>query len=335
MLASGAALGADDLKTLREMLSEALDGTGRVTKIVDGMRRLAPTDPDARDLLRLPDVLETSLRLTQNALTQRARLVTNLGEPPLVRANEGELVHVFTNLMLNAAQAIPEGRPDDNEIRVSCTTDDKGSAVVEVRDSGRGIPAERLYRVFDPFFSTRGPRDGAGLGLAISQTIVTSYGGSVDVESEVGKGSVFRVTLPAAVIDAPVASIQNRPPKSTRRGKILIVDDEPAIARGLRRILAPLHDVTVVSDGEEAFALATGEQFDIIFCDLMMTGLSGMEFYERLAAAAPEAAHRMVFMTGGAFTARAEEFLRTTANRCLTKPFQRALVEAVVSDLLS
>ena len=334
MLAANAALPAGELQTLREMLAEALDGTTRVGKIVDGMRRLAPTDPDARNLLRLRDVVETALRLTHNALTQRARLTTDLRELPQVRANEGELVHVFTNLLLNAAQAIAEGHPADNEVRVSSFEDDRGRAVVEVRDSGRGIPADRLYRVFDPFFSTRGPRDGAGLGLAISQTIVTGYGGTLDAESEVGKGSLFRVTLPAATALATVASAFDPAPRADTRGQILIVDDEPGIARGLSRLLAPHHDVTVVSDGNEGLSLAQAGPFDIIFCDLMMTGVSGMELHERLATTNPEAAHRVVFMTGGAFTARAEEFLRANANRCLVKPFQRAQVEAVVRELL-
>jgi PAS domain S-box-containing protein len=334
LLAEGTVPSPEGLLTIREMLTEALDGTARVGKIVDGMRRLAPADPDARDLLRLPTVIEAAVRLTHNSLAHRARLVCSLGEPPLVRANEGELVQVLTNLLLNAAQAIDEGRPDDNEIRVSAFEAPDGRAVVEVRDTGRGIPADSLYRVFDPFFSTRGPRDGAGLGLAISQTIVAGYGGTLDVESEVGQGSLFRVTLPASISETPVTTALDRPSGSTRRGNILIVDDEPAIARGLQRMLGASHDVTVVSDGEEALALTREQRFDVVFCDLMMTGLSGMEFHERLMNMDPDATRGLVFMTGGAFTPRAEEFLRTTPNRCLAKPFQRATVEAVILELL-
>jgi len=117
---------------------------------------------------------------------------------PPVLAGEGRLNQVFLNLIVNAAHAIPEGAPDRNEIRLTTRTDDRGRAVIEVHDTGVGIPASDLQHIFDPFFTTKAPGEGTGLGLAICHGITSSLGGEITVESHVGTGSVFRVILPAA-----------------------------------------------------------------------------------------------------------------------------------------
>ena len=116
--------------------------------------------------------------------------------PPVV-ANEGRLGQVFLNLLVNAAQAVPEGDTTAHEIRVVLKR--VGNEVVaEVCDTGVGIKAEHLARLFDPFFTTKPVGVGTGLGLAVCHGIVTSLGGEIDVQSEPGKGSRFRVKLPAA-----------------------------------------------------------------------------------------------------------------------------------------
>jgi len=192
-----AALG-DGAGELREMLSDALEGAERVRAIVDGMRTFSRSDGERVERLELPRVVGTALALAMSELRERARVVTDLAPVPPVDANEGRLVQVLVNLLVNAAQAIPPGQASRHEVHVRTRTDAAGRAVVSIRDTGEGIPAERLARLFDPFFTTRPAGKGSGLGLAISHNIVTGLGGELTVDSAVGAGSTFSVILPAA-----------------------------------------------------------------------------------------------------------------------------------------
>jgi signal transduction histidine kinase len=123
--------------------------------------------------------------------------VRDLQPVPMVKANESRLGQVFLNLLLNAAQAIPDGAAAEHEIRIRTRTDGLGRVLVEVSDTGRGIPEELRARIFDPFFTTKPPGQGTGLGLAIAQGIAADHGGRIEVISRLGKGSIFRVVLPA------------------------------------------------------------------------------------------------------------------------------------------
>ncbi len=120
-----------------------------------------------------------------------------------------------------------------------------------------------------------------------------------------------------------------------RRARILVIDDEPAIAKGLARVLRD-HDVTVATDAREGLShIANDVAFDVVLCDLMMPGMSGMELYAESRASHPDLAARIIFMTGGAFTPQLEEFLASVANASLAKPFDGAAVRAVVDELVN
>jgi signal transduction histidine kinase len=134
--------------------------------------------------------------MAANVVRSRARLVKEYGEPPGVRANEGKLFQVFLNLVINAAQAIPEGKREEHEIRLVTRVDAEGRAVVEVRDTGCGIKPEHQGRIFEPFFTTKAAGEGTGLGLSICHTIVRALGGDIALESLPGRGTTFRVLLP-------------------------------------------------------------------------------------------------------------------------------------------
>ncbi len=286
--------------------------------------------------LDLREVLESAIRMTFHELRQKARLVKAYRPVPNVWADEGRLAQVFINLLVNAAQAIPAGDTADNEIRVSLATGPDGQAVVEIRDTGVGIPVEVLGRVFDPFFTTKAVGEGTGLGLSISHNIVSALGGSMEVESVVGRGSLFRVILPPGAPTAPSpAPAKPAPVGEFGPGKVLIVDDDPLVAQTLRRALRE-HDVTTAANGRQALELlGSARDFDVVVCDLMMPVMTGMELHAVLARERPDLAARMVFITGGAFTPAARAFLNQVPNPRLDKPFSSDRLRAAVRDVMA
>jgi CheY-like chemotaxis protein/anti-sigma regulatory factor (Ser/Thr protein kinase) len=257
-----------------------------------------------------------------NEIRHRAQLIRDYGDVPMAYSNEARLGQVLLNLLVNAAQAMPEGHASLNQIRVATRTAANGCVVIEVRDTGMGIPKEIMGRIFDPFFTTKPVGVGTGLGLALCQRMVIDLGGEIDVESEAGRGALFRVTLPPATgaSRAPAPATVRAEP--TRRARVLVIDDEVAIGRALQRSLGRHHDVVNLTSGKEALArIAAGERFDVILSDLMMPDVTGIEIYEGLSKIDLGQAKRMVFLTGGAFTPQAREFLGGVPNICIEKPF--------------
>ena len=194
------ALPADRAATLVEMIDEACMGAERVRKIVRGLRAFSRVEEGSPVAVDVVEVLESSISMTLHELRQKARVVRSYDSVDPVRADEARLAQVFINLLVNAAQAIGEGKAQRNEIRVAVRARPPGMVVVEVADTGHGIAVEHLGRVFDPFFTTKPVGQGTGLGLSISHNIVTALGGTIEVESVAGSGSTFRVALPAAPI---------------------------------------------------------------------------------------------------------------------------------------
>jgi PAS domain S-box-containing protein len=330
----GAAAG-QRLAELEHALAEAREGAERVRKIVRDLRVFSRAEEDRREPVALARVLESAVNMAWNELRHRARLVKDFGPTPLVEANESRLGQVFLNLLVNAAHAIPEGNVEANEIRLVARTDERGYAVVEVRDTGYGIPADVLPRIFDPFFTTKPVGQGTGLGLSICRNIVHGFGGTIDVRSTVDQGTVVCVTLPPARLDAvPAAPPEQRAVPPGRRGRILVVDDEPLVGGALRRVLEREHEAVAVTTGREALERLARERFDLVLCDLMMPEMTGMDFYAEVGRRFPDLAPRVVFLTGGAFTPRAREFLDRVPNERLEKPVDVQNLLALVRNLL-
>jgi CheY-like chemotaxis protein len=306
-------------------------GAERIRKIVRGLKTFGRAGEERRLVFDVHPVLELSIDMTYNEIRHRARLVKDYGKTPLVEADDARLAQVFINLLINAAQAIPEEDATANEIRILTSTDAAGSAVIEVRDTGAGIPASIIARVFDPFFTTKPIGVGTGLGLSICHNIVNAMGGAITVTSESGHGATFRVVLPAARASATQAAPVPVPPKAIApRGTVLVVDDEASVGDVLRRVLRG-HDVTAVTSAAEALArLDAGERYDVILSDLMMPAMSGMELHAEVSRRSPEVAARMVFISGGAFTPTAHAFLDRVVNERVEKPFDPQHVRDIV-----
>jgi len=176
-------------------VKDAREGAHRISDIVRDMRALARTDEDeAGGWFNLNDAIRSALRIARMETAQQASVHAELVDGLVVKGNPGPVSQVFVNLLVNAAQALAEGAGERKEIRIIARRE-SDQAVIEVSDTGPGIPPERLHRLFQPFFTTKGT--GTGLGLSISRNIVRRFGGDISVRSVPGDGTVFTVSLPA------------------------------------------------------------------------------------------------------------------------------------------
>ncbi|HVG58534.1 MAG TPA: ATP-binding protein [Hyalangium sp.] len=185
------------LNELDEVLREAAMGANKVRQIVADLKTFSRADDDMPATVNLQNVLESALTIARAELRARARVVRDYKEVPPVEGSEGRLGQVFLNLLINAAQAISPGQPEHNEIRIALRAV-QDHVIIEIHDTGAGIPPEMRARIFDPFFTTKPVGVGTGLGLFVCQGIITRFGGEISVESEMGQGTTFRVIFPAA-----------------------------------------------------------------------------------------------------------------------------------------
>jgi PAS domain S-box-containing protein len=328
---------AEDIAKLREALEAALQGATRVAAVVGQIRATTRPDGEERGPVDVRAALESALRVTHNEIHHRARLVTELAEVPpgLVVGSAQRLEQVFLNLLVNAVQALPDGRPE-NEIRVVLRAPSASEVLIEVADNGPGIPDDVRSRIFDPFFTTKPVGLGIGLGLSICHGIVTSHGGTITVESAPGRGSTFRIVLPAQAPEparAERAGSAAAPTTARARRRVLVIDDEPALAAMIRRVLSKECQVDLAADAREGLERLDGaEDYDVVLCDLMMPDMTGMDLFAEVARRRPGLERRFIFMTGGAFTPRATEFLAQVSNRRLEKPFETAVLKAAVAQ---
>jgi PAS domain S-box-containing protein len=320
------------LSPLLDSLVQAVDGMTRIREIVRNLMTFSQGTVEAHVLVDVRSVVESSIQMALHEIVHRARLVRDLGEVPPVEANEARLGQVFLNLVVNAAQAIPEGDTRRHEVRVTTRTDEAGNAVIEVGDTGVGIAPEMLPRIFDPFFTSKGPGQGVGLGLSISLGTVKSLGGDIHVASDPEQGTVFRVVLPSA---KGWRTSHCAPPSEAAVGErkhVLIVDDDRRVGAALERALSGVANVETTTDARAVLdRLAAGDRWDVILCDLLMPETSGMDLYREALRVAPDAAKCIIFMTAGAFTSRARAFLDGVRNPCLEKPIDLGQLRSLIA----
>lgn len=308
---------------LFENIESARDGAERIAFIVRLLSTFVRGSSDETQEIDVLRALDAAARLAMQHIRARARLQLELSSLPLVRANEARLAQVFLNLLINAAQAIPEGTPDQHEIRVR-TAHEGDRIVIAVSDTGCGIAPELTSRIFEPFYTTKPADQGTGLGLSISRDVIVSFGGTISVESELGKGATFRIALPIvgahhAHASGPVSALASSQP--SREGqRVLVLDDEPLIGDFLVGALEGSHvDVTV--DGAEALERVADGHYDLILCDLRMPRMSGIEFYSELSRHRPDLVSAFVLMTGAAVDEELACFLAAHQVPVLRKPF--------------
>jgi signal transduction histidine kinase len=315
-------------------IDDAYTGATRVRGIVSDLNSFSRGADDGAEAVDLVETMETAIRMATNELRHRARLERELGPVPPVVGHSGKIAQVFLNLLVNAAQSIPEGSASRNEVRVVTRTGADGRAIVEVRDTGGGIAPGVLPRILDPFFTTKPVGQGTGLGLSICHGIIRGMGGELQVESALGKGSIFRVLLPSG--GSPTGPVRRAPPEvRTGRARILVIDVEELFGKGVERTIGDEHEVVLEVMAQHALSrISNGETFDVILCDMMMPDCTGMEFHDKLRSIDPSLAARVVFTTGGAFTGPTREFLERVPNPHIGKPFTKRELQAALDQVL-
>jgi PAS domain S-box-containing protein len=319
---------------LRQALVEAREGAERVRHIVRDLRTFSSTPARIEGSFELGPVLESAIHMAFNEIRHRAQLVREYSNVPLISGCSSRLGQVFLNLLVNAAHAIPVGTANEHRIivRTSCS---RQQVKIEIIDTGVGIEPQHLARLFDPFFTTKPVGQGTGLGLFICKRIVNEHRGELQVESQPGAGSTFRVVLPAAEQTQPHGrSQEHKKPILPKRSRVLVVDDEPGIGRSLARALGHDHEVSTMTCARDALScLLESDIYDAVLCDVMMPEMTGVELYAELERARPELAPRVLFFTGGAFTPSTQAFVQRMADRCLEKPFDIREVKRKLAEL--
>lgn len=321
---------ADALFEAMTIVQESKEGMARIHRIVRDLHSFSRVDDDVRSPTDVNTAVESSLSMLRSELRYRATVERDLRATQRVSASAARLGQVFLNLIVNAAHALAEGNPKRNRLVVR-SYDQGAEIIVEVEDNGPGIPAEIRSRIFDSFFTTKPPGVGTGLGLPISRDIVRSAGGELSVESEPGRGALFRVRLPATV-SAPTQKTKTPTLRTAKaRRRILAIDDEALLIKAYRRMLIGYHDVETTLGAREALRIfGEDREFDVVLCDLQMPDMSGSELYSVVKQRWPELAERFIFITGGAFSSEARRFLEESMVACIPKPFHvRDLLELI------
>jgi CheY-like chemotaxis protein/two-component sensor histidine kinase len=333
---------------MQEIVADIQEGVQRIARIVGELRFFARSEEEGLSTpVDVNDLIRSALTLTQAQLRHRGKIQTDLQPVPWLSGENLRLVQVFVNLLVNAAQALPPGAEDRNEVCVdSCHVDD--FIIVRVRDTGVGIAPEHLPRVFDMFFTTKAPGEGTGLGLAIAHDLVQRAGGRIEIQSTVGLGTTVSVFIPVdhkhvshPVVPAPAQTAETpvvEPASIEPLGlELLIIEDEHPLAAAITRALSPRFRVHHVGNGLDAVKLLTASEpgrFAVILCDLRLPGVDGATVFRTVQEQLPEVAQRFVFLTGVSANDAHSEFLRSSPQPVLVKPFRTEALDGVLASVL-
>ncbi len=273
------------MNDLQEEAKDTDGGIGRIRDIARTLKSFMHSGGDETAEINVNELMDSAINMVFHEIKRKAKLEKAYAVyPPFLKMNPGKLQQVLINLLMNAAQAIEPNQMEHNRIRVG-TGVEGGNVLVEIQDTGQGVPDENLKRIFDPFFTTKPAGIGTGLGLSICHQIIHGYGGQILVRSRVGQGTTFTLLLPSVkpnlVISSPEAAVAS----PAARKKILVVDDEPANVDTFGRMLRKEHEVLFASSGLDALGILEREKqgFDAIVSDVNMATWMGWGFIKIFA----------------------------------------------------
>jgi signal transduction histidine kinase/CheY-like chemotaxis protein len=301
------------------------------------------TERTARPLDVNQLILDT-LQMFERSVSKDIVVTTDLcQEGAVVNGDDGQLQQALLNLFLNARDAMPGGgtlavatsvREIDDHTRSRFSSVAPGAFVeITVRDSGSGIPSSAQNRIFEPFFTTK--EQGTGLGLSVVYGVVQGHGGFIDLESETGRGTTFRLYLPRVL--AAVRTGRSTPRARLPRGRehILVIEDETSVSEIARDMLSGLgYTVYGVHDGKSAvdFYRARQAAIDLVLLDINMPVMSGTEAFEQLRTINP--AVRIVIVTGYGTADIERSSFSSPPDGFLQKPFQLETLATAVRGFL-
>jgi signal transduction histidine kinase/ActR/RegA family two-component response regulator len=328
------ALAGSPLAARVEKISRAAE---RCTRIVRNFLALAREYPPERQEVPLDRIVREAVELFAYQLrVDNVEVVMNLaGDLTALWADPHQLHQVVVNLLTNAHHAMREVATPRALTLVTRADPARRRVLLEVSDTGPGIPSEIQRRIFEPFFTTKPPGQGTGLGLSLCQGIVENHGGSIRVESRPGHGATFIVELPVRARPAGVPQAPSAEALPPTPGKaILVVDDEPEVADVLAEMLvADGHRVTRAANGALALDALRRGTCDVILSDIRMPVLDGPGLYRELERQYPQLVRRFAFVTGDTLTPETREFLDRTGAPSLTKPFNAEEVRRAVARI--
>jgi two-component system NtrC family sensor kinase len=312
----------------------------RCHKIVHSLLSFARQHAPERKIVNVGELLDSVLELLAYEMrTSNIEVITRYDSSlPRIIGDSHQLQQVILNILNNARQAIQAHQPT-GQIRL--VTERAAHLVrVTISDNGPGISRENLSKIFDPFFTTKPVGQGTGLGLSLCYGIIKEHGGSLHADSKPGAGATFTIEFPAASASA-IASLRGSDSEPIANAvlpgkRILIIDDEEWILTLTRKVLEEDgYAVDVATDGQAALEAITDKKYDLLVCDQKMPGLSGPQLYERLTESHPEAAERLIFMTGDTVGDNFQQFLARTQKHCLTKPFSLVELRRTVANAVN
>jgi signal transduction histidine kinase/ActR/RegA family two-component response regulator len=327
------------VRNLRIIVKSAQDGAHTVKRIQDFARQRRDKNFEliAIDQLLLEIIEMTRPRWKNSAEANNIQIKfeSRISTNAFIMGDESELREVLVNMIFNAVDAMPEGG-----LIALAAAEEGGSVSISISDTGQGMSEEVRTRVFDPFFTTKG-KAGLGLGLAVSYGIVTRHEGTINVESEAGRGATFRITLPKVEAearapqeakDSPEPSAPIPLPSHARRLRILVVDDEAPLRDIIGEMLQQEgHEVRLAESGRQALELFDAESFDAVFTDIGMPGMNGWELARSIRAR--DGRIPLAVITGWGNAVGAHEQSEAGVNWVVTKPFTAARISELAHEV--
>ena len=313
-------------------------GSARVKEIVKRMLTFSRQTKPKKSCVNINELIEATLDLRSYVLKTANIEVVKRFDPDLhcVVADAGQMQQVFLNLIVNAEYSMKQSHGRGN---LTIATEKAGEHVrISFKDDGAGMTRDTREKVFNPFFTTKGVGEGTGLGLSVTRSIILEHNGTIEVESEPGKGAVFTVILP---INSPTedtggdSSSDPAQADKVKSGRVIVVDDEEAITSLVKAVLTREgYRVDVASDSTGASEMLDSTLYDTVLMDIRMPGVSGIDIYNDIKSRRPELAGRFIFITADASDDNTKAFLDRNELPYIVKPFDIKILLKMVEGLL-
>ena len=312
----------------------AADRCSRIVRTFLAMARQQPMERRPVDVNRAVELAMEVTGYSLRAADIDARLSLSR-DLPSVWGDADQLNQVLTDLILNAQKALEESRSPRRVKIITSYREQTREIVLKIKDNGPGIPEQIRSRIFEPFFTTRQIGSGTGIGLAFCHRIITTHGGTIAVETGIDGGASFVIRLPVTRMSTPAIEGEVHLQPDAAMARVLVVDDEVAVAEMLADILSDEgHKVDVAHSGSQALDMIELHEFDLVLSDLRMPDIDGPAMFDAIREARPDMVSRVAFITGDTMSARIRDFLRNSERPYIEKPITPQDVRDLVQQLL-